>query len=449
MSIELARSLNKENRSQEALDAAAGLAREQPANRFAHYEMGKALIKLDRLAEARAAFEAVLRIKPDWAGAHVLLGEALLSSGDHAGAEAHYVAGVRHWTGPSRQDYVKFFYSTCDNVFNKAPGDQKPPHIVRIVESMCDADISVNGETPWASLYKAVAEYAKGNFEQSVTWFEKVSIDPDISIGRHASGARGMRSVSHVKAVKRFPKTEYSHFDWLVKPKQGDCPYVTLISCDGGYFQKYAILSAKTIIEKTKALIHINIINPTVADFAEIKALEELAPGRFAATTQAALFNNFKCFCASSRFLILPELQETYTVPIITIDADSAVISDIPYEQMSANDICYKSAKRINLSHFPWRTVAAGILFFNTTPGARQFARAFRNFITSVFIPEDSSDHHWYIDQSAMICVMEAMRNHVSFHDLGSSTAKYCIFPDATKETKDQFVERFVNGSRA
>lgn len=437
-----AKKLIADGKAAEALPILIDLASNEPGNRFALYELGKLHKAAGKYTEAIASLRSVIQVKADWAGARAVLGECLLLSGNQQEARLQYGESLRAWNGPDRQEYVRFFYTTCDRILSVAPTSDKPERLLHIVDHLCAVDEELNSTTPWGSLYRAFTCFARGDFEAAVGYFQQVPPRGDYQMGRHSSGAQSMRSRAHVAAVEGLPRTEYSDFQWFQRSFFGSSDYVIVISSDSRYFQQYTLLSARSIMENTSACLHLNVVNPSNDDYQSLVALAGDYPGRIASTVQRFTGRNAKCFYACSRFLILPDLLREYDRPIITLDADSAIIAPIPVDQMRSADFCYKSAKSIGLSHYPWRAVAAGIVFFNTTEAGHRIARLLRNFIASVLKSDADSGDYWYIDQSAMVCVLAAIGDGININDLGSATGQYCVFPDARTETKDEFVSR-------
>lgn len=445
MSLDLAKKLIFDKKYIEALDLLELTLKSESKNRYIHYEIAKTCLFLNNFKRAKEALSEVLNIKPDWAGAHALMGSAELSLGLYKDAAQSYINSLKY-NNSEMGEYVKFFCSNCDNILNRDKTPQKSKHLLDLVEKLCDFDEEIHSSNSWNNLYRGCVEFIRGDMNKASVFFGRVSEKCEYSLGRHASGALSMRSTSFITQIKTLAPSSLSHFEWLLKANATNNEYVVLISCDGKYFRSYAIIAIESVLNMTQSVVHVNLINPEKDDLHLLNAIAEKYKGRVSITKQTFINSNARCFYACSRFFIVPTLIQEYNCPIMTLDADSSFIADIPKDllkKMLKADFSYKSVMEAPLTHFPWRHLAVGITLFNNTKGGRNFAAILRSYLTSIFILDADSNSYWYIDQSAVVCLLKALKSELKTYNLQNFTSKFCVFPNAQIETKEEFVEKY------
>jgi tetratricopeptide (TPR) repeat protein len=434
MTLEMAKNLIARKDFLEARLMLQCLLASQPNNRYIHYELAKVGIAIQDFVAAEQHLKNVIRFKSDWAGAHMLMGVTLLSMGRLSESISAFQAAVGNWTGEKKQEYVKFFCSMCDEILDREVSPNKPKELLDVVEKICEIDEQINFPNSWNSLYMGCVEFCRGNFDASVAYFGRVAENGEFFLGRHASGSQGMRSLSHIESLHSAKFSPLAKFTWRNEPAKVTSRYVILISCDSQYFERFAPLAIKSIMRNTSAVVHLNIVDPSDNVSSMLEALGSRFPDRLFSSQQSFVGRNTRCFYACSRFFILPALMKKYKVPVLTVDVDSAFVEDLPsdmMERLDGTDFIYEGVKHARLSHFPWRSVAAGFALFNTSERAWLFANAWRDYLASVFIADADPDQHWYVDQSAMVSLLSAFEGKLTTFDIGNYTSRFCIFPDA------------------
>jgi hypothetical protein len=110
-----------------------------------------------------------------------------------------------------------------------------------------------------------------------------------------------------------------------------------------------------------------------------------------------------KTIYSCMRFLVLPALLPVYEKPVLVTDADQAVVGDLRSFIAEAKQhdvsVLLLPAARSNLLAL----ISATVTVANTTPGAREFFNAVRNYLLARM--RDPEAVAWHLDQAALAAI--------------------------------------------
>ena len=163
----LAIHLDKQGRTKEAIEHCLQALRIDPDFAEAHYNLGNALDKQGHTEEAIGHYLQALRIQPDFAEAHNNLGNALSKQGHTAEAIEHYLQALR-----IQPDFAKTHNNLAVALNKQGRTEEAIAHYLQVLRIKPDYDQAHNN--------LAAALFLKGNIEGAIAHFRKaLRINPD------------------------------------------------------------------------------------------------------------------------------------------------------------------------------------------------------------------------------------------------------------------------------
>jgi tetratricopeptide (TPR) repeat protein len=214
---------------------------------------------------------------------------------------------------------------------------------------------------------------------------------------------------------------------------------VFLLSCDPGYFRKFAYAAVNSIRQNCKVefLVHFHIIDPDEAIADEIEQLRialnlrQLNHSYENAPPGEPWFKRTWYACA--RYLRLPELLRAYQKPIWLLDLDQLVVGDIqtctsPAPGAKEADI----AVLIGLPSWqePWEYLWASAVYAAPTPNAMDFVDRAAAYVGHYL---DQGQPVWFLDQIALFAAFSQAKPDCVIRSLPAGAA-FLANPDVPAE---------------
>jgi hypothetical protein len=185
---------------------------------------------------------------------------------------------------------------------------------------------------------------------------------------------------------------------------------VYLIAADSRYIGLFARPLATSIQRagSGRVLLHVHCVNP---DAAAIALLEELRNGPIplaVSTEQAALGGmdemERRCFYASARYLVLPDLLATYGLPVLVADADQVALRPPVAMLPLLGDADVALLRFKNTEYNILSLVSATLMLVGAGPGGRRFADTLRAWLVARMAEDKCLA--WHLDQAALAVVL-------------------------------------------
>jgi tetratricopeptide (TPR) repeat protein len=464
------------------------------------------LEQTNRLAEAAKIYEFLLRQSPTNAPTHYRLGEVKKGLGDAAASRQHFGQALE--LQPTNLDYALSYAL--------ASWDEEPAETVRVCErflamSMDDTqrvrllktylvhkewhERMLRGEAPYhaASLDELFFRYAATAFEdfRRVTKSEAERHPQDvIAVQNHAIAlfCAGDRKGTEA-CLKRF-RTAVSGHVWenvtfdpafyrsLEKFSEEDLikglpPLLSVrhadfrgqpaiyLSCDGAYFDSFAIPLIRSMADKGDTVcVHAHIMDATSTQLDRARALgDELGNLALAVTAEAPGIGAqgimaARCYFHAIRFIRYFQLLKTVGSPLWLMDVD-ALFRHSPtemYEAIGAADV----AMRIRPGRLePWNQFNACVVGGKSTPASIEYFRLIAAYIAHF---HQRGNLRWGIDQTAMYGVFTFLQgerrapslalidDHVLDYDHRESGI---VWPNSGTKKFLQLVQRSPDGTVA
>ena len=191
---------------------------------------------------------------------------------------------------------------------------------------------------------------------------------------------------------------------------------VVLVTCDPHYLRKYGPAFARSyaLAAGPAELLHLHLLDP---DESAVEEAEVLL--RRAGITQCCVSaERDACFASASaekriwftcaRFRHLEAWLETYDVPIVLLDIDSALQAPVATLVAAAGSVDLGLFLR-RPRRAPWLDLVANTLVARPTAAARHYLHLVRNYI-DYFLGRDQP--RWHLDQCALYCTLRMLEAH-------------------------------------
>jgi tetratricopeptide (TPR) repeat protein len=212
-------------------------------------------------------------------------------------------------------------------------------------------------------------------------------------------------------------------------PPQGGCPGpVLLMSCDSGYFDRFAFALAHSVSRNAAArcALHFHIVNPderVEAGLARMRAhFPDLPIALGSEQCDVTRFFQPKAYYACARLLRLAQIMHHYRRPVMVIDIDLLVARGLgPLLQGLQDDDM--AAPLMNTGRGePGELLSAACVYFAFTDAGLKAAA-----LAGAYIAHYARDGRllWFIDQIALLACVAQIRE-------GRLAAKLALLPDST-----------------
>lgn len=408
-------------------------------DRYYFYEKAKAYLGLRDYRAAASEIDSVLLLKPDWLGAHSIKISALIAVKD----EASVVDSLREMIAGSvmvtdRVDVFKsLFNQILDSDLNKK---------LHALSSALEYYRYMCGEDDLYYFFSGIVDSNLGYLESAAKKFSLINGNNIDELGRHATGALSFRygwaldSVAHdLSGYKQKVKL----LDKGVKIPVGS-ESVVLAACDSKYFESFGEVLISSIAGKLEGKVcHIHVVNPTEAVLKKAERFSELL-GNFNFSYEISGFTS-SAYYAVARFIVLEQILEIYNLDVLVCDVDAAFLSNYSLDKiLSGRDIVIKADDKCSLHTYPWRGLAAGFFAVRKGAPAVRFIRALKSYVMH-FMLDSKYEKIWYFDQTALFCLINYFasgEDEVSVGFIYGETSRIIVYPDAKKETKEEFASR-------
>jgi hypothetical protein len=177
---------------------------------------------------------------------------------------------------------------------------------------------------------------------------------------------------------------------------------VLFVSCDSGYFYKYAIPLALSLIDCHSPLaLHLHLINPDDNVFPMLQRLETLMAGKLRATYERTAIESI-CppwiYYSCIRFCRLAKFKLSSTHDYALIDADMLINREFTFSDVRANASHNTDCVLTYTPHEPiWDCLLAGFCLFGQR--TEQIVINISSFILNSI---QQNKRRWFLDQVAL-----------------------------------------------
>ncbi|MFG0353810.1 hypothetical protein ACF8LD_17645 [Pseudomonas sp. zbq_5] len=408
-------------------------------DRYFFYEKAKAYLGLRNYRAAVSEIDSVLLLKPDWLGAHSIKISALIAEKDEAGVGD----SLRRMIADSVvvSDRVDVFKS----LFNQILDSELEKKFYTLSASL-EYYRYMCGEDNLYYFFSGVVDSNLGYLESAAKKFGLINGDNIGELGRHATGALSFKygweldSVAH--ALSGY-KQKIQLLNHTLKLPVGS-ESVVFAACDSKYFDMFGDVLISSIAGKLeKKVCHVHVVNPTDAVFEKASRFDQLMDN-FNFSYEFSGFTS-SIYYAVARFVALEQILELYGLDVLVCDVDAAFLSNYSLDEiLSTRDIVIKADDKCSLHTYPWRGLAAGFFAVRNGAAAVRFVRALKSYVMH-FMLDSKYDKIWYFDQTALFCLINyfsAGKDEVSVGFVYGETSRVIVYPDAKKETKEEFASR-------
>lgn len=194
-------------------------------------------------------------------------------------------------------------------------------------------------------------------------------------------------------------------YELLAEPAAVQAIYVA--GCDSRYFLLFGEALANSLAQRAGVpfLLHVHLVNPDPAAEALLERLRAKPPLPIACSRESVDLSDLgdrprRTYLACARFLVLPELLETYARPMVVADADQLVMGDLGglLHDLRGHDVALlrDDSHIANLASL----ISASVLAFNPSPGGRRFTRTVCDILTERMT--DPAGLSWHLDQATL-----------------------------------------------
>lgn len=419
---------------QEALDASEMI---EAKDRYFYYERAKAHLSLKSYRAAVSEIDCVLSMKSDWLGAHGIKISALLSLGVEVELAAAVFVMVNHAAGVSDR------HAVFRNLFNEIL-DSSLEEKLSLLSSCLEYYRYICGEDCIYLFFSGVVDANRGYDETAAKKFALLS-DGDVdSLGRHATGALSFRYGSDLVKVSNGLSAYKQKISVLkgINELSSGSRSVIFAACDSNYFEMFSdvFISSFDFHLKDK-ICHIHVVNPTDAIIEKAIVISKCL-SNFNFSYERSGFNS-PIYFAASRFVVLEQIVDLYDMDVLVCDIDAAFIDDFSVNHIlgGEHNIVVKADAKCSLHSYPWRGLAAGFFAVKNDRLTIDFVRSLKSFIMN-FILDSAHEKIWYFDQTAIYCLLKHFSQSSKSFSSGfiyGETSKMIVYPDARKETKEEF----------
>lgn len=434
MKLEEFKGLMAAGRFQEALEASEMIGTK---DRYFFYERAKAQLALRNYRAAASEIDSVLAIKSDWLGAHGIKISALLALGDDAELAAAVLVMINQAAEVSDRHGV---FRTLFNEILDSNLEKK----LSLLSCCLEYYRYVCGQDCLYLFFSGVVDSNLGYDESASKKFGLLA-DRDIdSLGRHSTGALSFRYgkdlvqiISGLSAYKQKISVLKKRVDLSFGAES-----VIFAACDSKYFEMFADVFISSFAYHLKNKIcHIHVVDPTDAVIDKANKISQCL-NNFNFSFERSGFNA-PIYFAASRFIVLEQIVDLYGLDVLVCDIDAAFVDDFSVGEILAGEhnIVIKADNRCSLHTYPWRGLAAGFFAVRNDRLSIEFVRSLKSFIMT-FILDSPHDNIWYFDQTALYCLLKHFSESSDEFSSGfihGETSKMIVYPDAKKETKEEF----------
>jgi tetratricopeptide (TPR) repeat protein len=182
---------------------------------------------------------------------------------------------------------------------------------------------------------------------------------------------------------------------------------VYVVGCDSRYFLLFGEALANSLGRHAGArlVMHLHLINPNPAAEALLERLRvnpvlPIVCSRESVDLSAFGERQRRTYMSCARYLILPDLLERYSRPILVADADQLVVADLRplLRDLEQHDV---GLMRDDLQ-IPniISLISASVVAINFSPGGLRFARTLRDTVTERMA--DPAGLGWHLDQAGL-----------------------------------------------
>ncbi len=229
-------------------------------------------------------------------------------------------------------------------------------------------------------------------------------------------------------------------------PEKCEAKYIVSVSCDPGYFYKYAEYFVRSFSMNCAddALLVINILG---GDDTEITAKVNEWASRSVALNFVDIptGENKEPTASLIRYLCVNDLLRQYDIPVLTLDIDCVIKKNFlaMIDEFGANDLC---SRILGKNVAPWEKYTGGFTLFYPTENTKQVAQGIIDSARHVWTDQKKQ---WWIDQN---CIEAGIRSVGRLEDSSLKVANvfqfrdaYCDMPVGPAHAKLTFLENSFN----
>lgn len=192
-----------------------------------------------------------------------------------------------------------------------------------------------------------------------------------------------------------------------LRSRHAACDLVLCFCCDIKYFRLFSAAVLRSIQQNAglEAGLHIHVVNPDdaiAAEFEQLRIKTTIPLSLSIERVDLSAFDDLqrKTYYSCSRFLVMPDLMQSISRPIILMDADQLVVRPLDglFEQMRGAD-----AGLLIFPHAAFNIlslVSASVIFANSNSKSVKFFKGIAGYLSSMLLSPDRVQ--WHLDQAAL-----------------------------------------------
>lgn len=434
MKLEDFKELVQKKKVLDALDIAEHIT---PKDRYFYYEKSKALLSIGNHEDSLKNIDKVLELKPDWLGAHSIKVSILTSlkrEPDLINALVSMITASKEITD---KDEV---FSTLFNQLLDCTIKNK----ISLISFCLEYYKYINGSDSLYLFFSGIIDSSQGHLDTAAKKLSLLTSDSIKNLGRHATGALSFRYSHELERISSNLRDYTTKINFLKDCNNFNDDYSEIVfaACDSKYFDMFSeVFISSFAYNLTSKICHIHVVNPTKSTIEKANIIAS-SFANFNFSYEHSRFNEAIYF-ATARFLTLETILDFYGKDVLVCDIDAAFLADFSISEiLSQNfDLVIKADDQCGLALYPWRGLAAGFLAVKNNDRAKDFIRSLKSYILN-FLLDAQYDNIWYFDQTALYCLLNFFSERkleLRTRFIHGETSKIIIYPDAKKETKEEF----------
>lgn len=335
----------------------------------------------------------------------------------------------------SRRKSLEGFIYFCRGALYNCTLDESTALIENMMAGIEDTDITSVGY-----IFLAIIEYEKGSYDS----YEKlISQYGEIKAKDEPYIAIPVSTVYLPQTEKIDPDHNLASMSFVGDLSVlDDVEYIVSVSCDVGYFYKFAEFFVRSFHMNCSenSLLVINILGERDPDI--ISKVSEWASHSVALNfVDIATGENKEPTASLVRYLCVSELLNTYSLPVLTLDIDCVIKKNFHEMicQYKGNDLC---SRILGKNVAPWEKYTGGFTLFYPTENTKKVAQGIIDSAAHVWTDKKKQ---WWIDQN---CIEAGIRsvirlegNSLKVVNVFQFRDAYCDMPVGPANAKLAFLE--------
>lgn len=272
--------------------------------------------------------------------------------------------------------------------------------------------------------YAAATLRKTGDFDLAVGLFHRGAQLPVMD--RHKSAAASLMPLRTFQLYFGMPDDERRAGIEFVGKRPNNARFVMCASGDEKYFREFFTIYRDSFFafdNNPEHVLHFHLLDPAEELLSEISVSTPDNRDRVYFSFERTSGTN-RSYYYAARFVQLERLLRHYDCLMAVSDIDCVFETGVDdlIQAMHGQDV---GIVEIKAYPYPWQNFRAGLVAFNPSIVALEYARAIRNFLTQ--IPVELTNY-WFVDQSALAqCVyLQRDSGHGNFINLKAVSQSMC-----------------------